>query len=82
MTLAQPPSRKRPEENAREVVDAIRLALEAAANDKTAVRVIRVILADGPPPQPRDTASVKRLLRAVKRTRYARWYVPRNVRES
>jgi hypothetical protein len=68
---------ERQEANAREVLDAIRLALEGAANDKTAVAVIRTIMADAPAPNRRDTRSVGRLLRAVKRTRYARFVVAR-----
>jgi hypothetical protein len=35
---------ERQEANAREVLDAIRLALEGAANDKTAVAVIRPVM--------------------------------------
>jgi hypothetical protein len=65
--------RRSSEELAREALDAIRLALEAAADDRAAVVVIRTILADGPPPRPKDTGAVKRLLRAVKRTPNARF---------
>jgi hypothetical protein len=69
-----PHQRRSSEALAREALDAIRLAIEAAADDdRAAVIVIRTILADGPPPQPNDTGSVSRLLRAVKRTRRARW---------
>lgn len=60
------------EAKATEVLDAIRLTIEAAGSDRAAVMVIRTILADGPAPNPKGDASVHRLLRAIKRTRNAR----------
>lgn len=59
-----------PTENAAtETVDAIRLAVTSTALDHEILDVIRAILADGPATQPKDTRSVSRFLRAVKRTR-------------
>jgi hypothetical protein len=66
-------TRRSSEEIARETLDAIRLAIEASADDRAAVMVIRTLLADSTPARPDDTGSVRRLLRAVKRTRRARW---------
>lgn len=61
------------EDIARETLDAIRLAIEAASDERAAVMVIRTLLADSVPVRGDDTRSVRRLLRAVKRTRRARW---------
>jgi hypothetical protein len=69
MSLSRRPS----ELIARETLDAIRLALEASADDRSAVLVIRTLLADSTPPLPHETGSVARLLRAVKRTKRAQW---------
>lgn len=69
----------RRETTAREALDAIRLAIEGAANDRAAVMVIRMILTGAPPPNPQDTMSVRRLLRAIKRTRTTRLVVPAAV---
>lgn len=59
----------RDENKATEVLDAIRLAVEGAANDRDAVIVIRALLADATAPRRKSTRSVALLLRAVKRTR-------------
>lgn len=66
---------KRLDTQAREVVDAIRLAIEGGDSDKTRVAVIRTILADGPAVNGNDTSSVKRLIKAVRSTRRGRFIV-------
>lgn len=66
---------ERQEEYAREVLDALRLAVIGAADDKSAMAVIRTLIADGPAAKRGDTNSVRRLLRAIKRTRRARFKV-------
>lgn len=71
-TLTTPHTRRSSEEVARETVDAIRLCLEAAADDRAAVMVIRTLVADSTPMRPNDNGSVRRLLRAIRRTRRAR----------
>ncbi len=73
MSNTKSPRSVRREARALECLDAIRLAVEGASNDIMAVRIIRTILADAPAPDRRSTASVARLLRAIKRVRPARF---------
>lgn len=51
-----------------QAVAAIRLALEAAADDRAAVVVIKSILHDVADSDPADTESVHRLVDAIKRS--------------
>lgn len=67
---------RRIDDHARETVDAIRLAIEGAANDATALAVIRELLDKGPPIDKKGTASVRRFLRAVNNTR-GKWELAR-----
>lgn len=53
---------------AAEAIAAIRLALAGAADDRTAVRVIRVLLEDAPESDPLETESVHRLIEAIHRS--------------
>ena len=69
---SHPSKRRSSDQVARDTLDAIRLAVEGAGDDHAAVAVIRALLADSTPAQRDGTASVRRLLRAIKRTRRAR----------
>jgi hypothetical protein len=51
---------------AQDTLDAIRLALEAGANFDAQLRVIRALVASGPPPDGSSTRSVERFLAAVR----------------
>lgn len=59
--------------DAREALDAIRLALEASTDPWSALAVIQTICDEGPPVVRSDTRSVARLISAVRHTRAARF---------
>lgn len=56
------------ERNARECLDAIRLAIQGAGNDHAAVVIVEKILETAPPIRPKDTRSVVRLVAAIRAT--------------
>lgn len=56
------------ERNARECLDAIRLAIHGCSTDRATVVIIDKILETAPPSRPNDTRSVSRLVEAIRST--------------